>query len=379
MHISSTRRFRQRAGGLTVQNGPMTDPNGNSTVATGETALAFLRENGIPDPEIERATIDRSLPFVVLETLFRGGVIRYTTRELADRVAQTEAVVVRVRRALGFADADPEELVGTDDDVQAIRRLFDGVQGQSLSVALETVRTSASAMERLADSIAAAFGEGVGRMLDAGADPLVVADAALAENTPAGIVSMLTHVLRHELAGALHRERMSRLSAADLPANAATEMAVGFVDLVGMTETMEFLESDEIVKLVARYEAVAYDEIVRHGGRVVKMLGDGVMFTAPTADEGATICSAVVDLAGRKNGVPPARGGVAWGPVIRSRGDIYGPTVNRAARLCDVAPVGRVLVSSEAAERINCIASAPAGERRLKGIGVIAVFVLDPQ
>ena len=338
---------------------------------------AFLMENGIPEREIEAATIDGSLPFMVLETLFRGGATRYTTRELADRVAQTEAVVIRVRRALGFPDADPDELIGTDDDITAIRQLFAGAQGRSLSAALDTVRTSASAMEKLADSIAAAFGDGVGGMLDSGADPVVVADAALTENTPAAIVATLTHVLRHELAGALRRERTSRLAHADLPASAATEIAVGFVDLVGMTEMMEFLDTEGIAALVARYEAAAYDEIVRHGGRVVKMLGDGAMFTAPTADDAARICMAIVAMSGR-NGVPPARAGMAWGPVIRARGDIYGPTVNRASRLCDVAPVGGVLLSSEAAERVVALGYASVGERRLKGIGVIPMFALVP-
>ncbi len=344
-------------------------------MTAGQNALQFLKENGVPEAEIERATVDGTLPFVVLENLFRGGATIYTTRELADRVAQTEAVVIRVRRALGFSDAEPDELIGTDDDVTAIRRLFEGVQGQSLNAALDSVRTSASAMEKLADSIAAAFGEGVGGVLDSGADPLLVADAALAENTPAGLVGMLTHVLRHELAGALRRERANRLMHSDLPAGAATEMAVGFVDLVGMTETMEFLDSEGIASLVARYEAVAYDEIVRNGGRVVKMLGDGAMFTAPTANEAAVICLSLINLAG-KDGVPPARAGVAWGAVIRSRGDIYGPTVNRASRLCDAAPVGEVMMSAEAADRVTTINHFGVGDRRFKGIGTIPVFIL---
>lgn len=338
-------------------------------------ALRFLKDNGIAETEVETAILDGSLPFMVLETLFRGGAVRYTTRELADRVAQTEAVVIRVRRALGFPDADPDELVGTEEDVATIRRLFDGIQGRSLSVALETVRTSASAMEKLADSIAAAFGEGVGGMLDAGADPVAVAEAVLAEDTPASIVTMLTHVLRHELAGALRRERTNRLTNAGMSAGATTELAVGFVDLVGMTETMEHLGIDQISELVAGYEAAGYDEIVRLGGRVVKMLGDGAMFTAPSADVAARICLAIVSNAGR-HGIPPARAGMAWGPVVRSRGDIYGPTVNRASRLCDVAAVGEALVSPEAAEQVTVVGHVEVGERRLKGIGTVAVSAL---
>ncbi len=346
-------------------------------MTSGARSTEFLLEHGVPEAEIEAAIIDGTLPFVVLETLFRDSPLRYRIGEIADRVGQPIAVVQRVRRALGFADADLDELVGTDDDVVGIRQLFDSAQGRSLGVALDRVRTSASAMEKLADSIAASFGEGIGSMLDGGADPLAVADSALAENTPASILRMLTHVLRHELARSLHSERTNRVAHAELPEGSSNHVAVGFVDLVGMTETMELLDSQAIAELVARYEAGAYDEVVRHGGRVVKMLGDGAMFTAPTADQAATICLAIVAAAG-KRGVPPARAGIAWGSVIRSRGDIYGPTVNRASRLCDSAAVGEVMVSAEVAEHLTVVASRPDGERRLKGIGSVEVWTLLP-
>ena len=333
----------------------------------GERTIAYLREQGVPDTSIDQAIVDASLPFLVIETLFAPGPRRFTTSELADRVGQPTEVVVRVRRALGFPDADPEDVVGSDADVDAIRRLIEGSPGRNLSIALERVRTSASAMVSLAEAMALAFGEGIGSMLDGGADPLIVADAALEENTPADVMEMFVHVLRHELSGAMRRERNRRTHSPG-----THELAVGFIDLVGATATMEELSTHDTMQLIRRYEAVAYDEIARHGGRVVKMLGDGTVYTTTHVSDALDIAISLLGKAGN-GGVPPARAGVAWGPVIRAHGDVYGPTVNRASRLCDAATTSTVFLDEAAANELASERVERVGSISLKGIGPIEI------
>lgn len=339
-----------------------------NTPIDGERSLEFLRSQGVPETSIDQAASDGSLPFLVLEALFAPGPRQYNTSQLADRVGQPIEVVVRVRRALGFPDADPDDIVGGDADVNAIRRLMAGSPGKNLSVALERVRTSAGAMVALAESVAVAFSEGIGPMLDNGADPLVVADAALEENTPAQIMEMFIHVLRHELSGAIRRERNRRTKSPG-----THELAVGFVDLVGSTQTMEELDDHQLAKLVRAYEAAAYDEIARHGGRVVKMLGDGVIFTTDQVDTALDIALSLVTKAGR-GGIPLARGGLAWGTVIRAHGDVYGPTVNRAARLCDAATTSSVLLDAAAALAVDPDRVDRVGTISLKGIGSVEAY-----
>ena len=60
-------------------------------------------------------------------------------------------------------------------------------------------------------------------------------------------------------------------------------MAVGFADMVGFTMLSQHLGDEELAAVVARFEALAHDTVVALGGRVVKMIGDEVMFVVPTA------------------------------------------------------------------------------------------------
>ena len=61
-------------------------------------------------------------------------------------------------------------------------------------------------------------------------------------------------------------------------------MAVGFADMVGFTMLSQHLGDEELAAVVARFEELAHDTVVALGGRVVKMIGDEVMFVVPTAD-----------------------------------------------------------------------------------------------
>jgi adenylate cyclase len=139
---------------------------------------------------------------------------------------------------------------------------------------------------------------------------------------------------------------------------------------------MEELSSAETADLVRRYEAAAFDEIARHGGTVVKMLGDGAVFTTTTVEAAARIALSLLGKAGR-GGIPPARAGICFGPVIRSQGDVYGPTVNRASRLCDLAPTDGVLVDQSAAELLPDGTCTLVGPFNLKGIGPTIAYRLD--
>src|SRR5262249_33571802 len=64
------------------------------------------------------------------------------------------------------------------------------------------------------------------------------------------------------------------------PAQATSPVAVGFVDLVRFAAVTEEVADEELERLVLRFEAAAHDAITEGGGRVVKMIGDAVMFVA---------------------------------------------------------------------------------------------------
>jgi adenylate cyclase len=332
---------------------------------TGGAALRFLRDWGVSEADIDSAAMANTLPLLVVETLFQPGPNQYTAEEMAEKLNLPVDFVLRVRRALGFTDPEPGDRVGGDADITSIRNLMEGVG--DFRLALDRVRTAAGPMSRTADAIALAFSVGIGQQLERGLDQFVVADEVLLDGDPAYILGMLVHVLRRELMGAMRRLRVDH---ATTQTQLTVDMGIGFVDLVGYTELMLELNEAETVELVRSIESVGHDEVARLGGSVVKMVGDGLLFRAPTPEQTVAIAMELVSRAG-VNGVPPARAGVTWGPVVRLHGDLFGPTVNLASRLMAEAETSTVFTAGPMADLVPVVA---AGDRVLKGIGTIATY-----
>src|SRR6185436_7250346 len=128
-----------------------------------------------------------------------------------------------------------------------------------------------------------------------------------------------------------------------------------------------------------RFERIVYQEIPERGGRVVKMLGDEVMFTAPTPRAAADTALSLAAACKADERLTDVRSGIAVGPILAWEGDMYGPTVNLAHRLVGVARPGTVIVSDELAQKLLDDADFALVEIRdvkLKGIGKITPWVL---
>lgn len=130
--------------------------------------------------------------------------------------------------------------------------------------------------------------------------------------------------------------------------------AVVFVDLSGFTELTE-----------ERAHAVATE----HGGRLVKLLGDGAMLRLPDAERGVSAALGIV-AAMDEAGTPRAYAGVHAGPVIERDLDLFGGTVNLASRIADAASPGEVLASEAVVQTLDDdrFRFEPVGQTELKGI-----------
>ena len=122
--------------------------------------------------------------------------------------------------------------------------------------------------------------------------------------------------------------------------------AICFLDLTGYTRITEERGDEAAADLAARLARIVQRTSAQHDGRVVKWLGDGVMFRFRDPGSGVLAALEMVGQASQA-GLPPAHVGLHAGPVLFQAGDFFGRTVNAAARIADYARQGEVLVSQE--------------------------------
>jgi adenylate cyclase len=142
-----------------------------------------------------------------------------------------------------------------------------------------------------------------------------------------------------------------RLFAATGPGD-RRELAVGFADLVGYTSRSRGMGGRELGAMVEDFESIAAEVIARHHGRVVKTVGDGVLFTAGSAVDAVEIGLELPEVWDADER-PPLRVGAAYGRVLTRLGDVYSPVVNLASRLTSIARPGTVLVDRELARGLR--------------------------
>jgi adenylate cyclase len=170
-----------------------------------------------------------------------------------------------------------------------------------------------------------------------------------------------------------------RLAGNEPAAIGTVEGAVGFVDLVGYTALAEELEEDSLAALVQRFVDLAHDTVASRGGRIAKTIGDEVMFVTDTVPTAALIAVQLTERSTGDDLLPETRGAVAAGHLVAREGDYFGPVVNLAARLTELARPGTVLVPAELGavlERDPRFAVRRAPSRRVRDIGRVEVCTI---
>ena len=282
-----------------------------------------------------------------LERAILGAVPELTGEEVAATAGLTVEQAQRLWRALGFPGADGASAFSTADAealsrVAAIERL-----GQlDFDTIVRMTRAVGQTMDRLAEWEVATLAS----LLDKTAGDASKREEALrlVEGIGPDFEALLTYVWRRHLVAAVARVE-SLEGAAD---EQLAEATVGFADLVSFSELTNRLDDDEIGDLVEVFESRSHDVVSRRAGRVVKTLGDSVLFMAPTPEEGVEIAWDIVQVIGGDQRLPDVRVGLVTGSVVLRMGDVYGPAVNLAARLVGVARRNRVITDAHTAERL---------------------------
>jgi adenylate cyclase len=153
----------------------------------------------------------------------------------------------------------------------------------------------------------------------------------------------------------------------------SSHLTVGFADLSRFTLLSNGLDDSALGHLVEDFESRCTDIVTAGGGRIIKTLGDAVLFVADTAPEGTRIALELVGQLARRSDIPDIKVGLATGSVLSRLGDVFGPPVNLAARLTSVARSNRVLVDERTAAMLGDeFETRTMPPRPLRGFGPVS-------
>ncbi|HET6165470.1 MAG TPA: adenylate/guanylate cyclase domain-containing protein [Marmoricola sp.] len=276
----------------------------------------------------------------------------------------------RLWRALGFPDAANQNAF-TAADRDALSLVVEAVNetGVDFETMLRLTRAVGHTVARLADWEVATLSSAVEEFTerDGASSDLMRASVRLVEELSPRFDRLLVYSWRRHLAAAVAR---IEAFAADED-EPATEATVGFADLVAFTALSNELDDHELGELVEIFETRCSDVIADHNGRVIKTLGDSVLFLETDPVQAIDIALDIITVVGRDGRLPDVRIGIATGPVVLRMGDVYGPPVNLAARLTAVARRKRVIIDARTAELlpVTDFETRPLPARPLRGFG----------
>ena len=148
-----------------------------------------------------------------------------------------------------------------------------------------------------------------------------------------------------------------------VPERPTVEPAVAFLDLTGFTSLTQERGDAIAAEMAMRLADLASRAVATHRGRVVKLLGDGVLMQFPDIVEAV---EASLDLMDRlaASDLPPGHVGITEGPIVARDGDIFGRTVNLAARISDVTPSGELYIPASIGACVGWSIRGRAGRHR---------------
>jgi adenylate cyclase len=151
---------------------------------------------------------------------------------------------------------------------------------------------------------------------------------------------------------------------------APNDITVLFTDLEGFTSFTDVHGDSAALALIDEHHRLAGPVVRQRNGKIVKHLGDGLLCTFRTPDDGVR---AALDLLSTAPAPLRLRAGVHRGEAIVTKQDVVGHVVNVAARVCEHAGGGQVFVTSDVMTAMEPSPSVHFGRmksRRLKGVKV---------
>ncbi len=287
---------------------------------------------------------------------------RFSANEARDAIGLTHDEFIKLCRTAGYS-LDGEF---TDTDVVGFKSFTLARELFTEEALLEFARTLSTSMAKVADATSALFRLDIAPQVEASGGDEV--EFARLNHQTSELIDVIYAPMKafflHQLTGAIKLSDLGR-QAVTSSATTTIKVAVAFVDIVGYTRFAGSIDPDELAHFIRRFESQATQLVSDHGGRLVKMIGDEVMFVAVEPAAALAAAAAIVESFSGSDSAP--RAGVAYGEVVALGGDYYGEVVNLASRVTDQAVPGEVLADKTTALAAPELHFEPAGRRQLKG------------
>lgn len=359
-------------------------PGDGDTFVSGDVRrtrlLDGLSRSGIPVEDVAESVrrgdfVLQTYDLQTYETRF-SPLSSKTFRELSEETGVPLELLFVVREAMGFAQPTADDRV-REDELQVIPPVKYQLEYGFNPAAIERwLRVYGDSLRRMAETESSwwmsevqgpilASGEDIGQKMD---------DASkwglkLADMVQTAILSIYTAHQEHEWTQNIFDGLEEQLERAGLRTKMTRPPAMCFLDMTGYTRLTEERGDEAAADLAASMARMVQRTSREHGGKLVKWLGDGVMFFY--RDPGPGVVAALKMLDGIKDaGMPPAHVGIHAGPVVFQEGDYFGRTVNVAARIAAYARPGEILVSQEVvdASAVEGVSFTDIGPADLKGV-----------
>lgn len=286
---------------------------------------------GPPDPQSLLEQLERAV---------LGSPRTLTRTEVADQAGVPLERAVALWQALGFpATHDDSAVAFVAADVEALRMVDWLVSSGVIEPAVEltVVRSMGRSFARLAEWE-------VGELAAAAMTGSMRTDPARLEGLTDSLLPVVqdvqNYVWRRHIANAAGRMLLAPVG------EEGVRLAVGFCDIVGFTRRSRGLSPQELTELVELFESTTAAVVTEHRGRIIKTIGDEVLFVVDDPVDAGEIALALMDAQAGET-FPELRIGMAYGDVVSRLGDVFGPVVNIASRLTSLARPGRTLVDRE--------------------------------
>jgi len=312
-----------------------------------------------------------------------GDVVQWSGQPSHSLTAAAEALglpladVEQAWAVLGLTVADPNTPTLTDNDIEALRTWADLRTAIGDDAATGFLRVIGASVARVAEALASMSRAGLPELdLAHSHDELVTAQAyrSAAAFIPR-IGGMIDSFHRHHLFAArtyfdavAHHEPLT------------VDCGVGFADLSNFTQLTQRLTPADLTSLLNEFNAITNDVVHADGGRVVKFIGDAVMWVSATPESLARVAMDLVHHPRPKMANISVRAGLSFGSVVATGGDYFGNPVNLAARLVAAAEPGQILVAAPWYDMPGRWPVAPREPLVLKGFNdPVTAFELCPE